>query len=52
MRLHAIGENIKKIKKLNESLFSEKLNFDTNIIFRYRDFISHHHEKLDVDIVF
>ncbi len=52
MRLQAIGENIKKINKIDESFFSEKLDYDTNVIFRFRDFISHHYEKLDTDIVF
>lgn len=52
MRLQAIGENIKKINKTDPDFFSEIVLFDTNIIIRFRDFISHHYEKLDVDIVF
>ena len=52
MRLQAIGENIKKINKTDSDFFSEIVLFDTNIIIRFRDFISHHYEKLDVDIVF
>ena len=52
MRLQAIGENIKKINKTDFDFFSEIVLFDTNIIIRFRDFISHHYEKLDVDIVF
>ena len=52
MRLQAIGENIKKINKIDDSFFAVKLDFDTNLIIRFRDFISHHYEKLDTDIVF
>lgn len=52
MRLQAIGENIKKIDKIDDSFFAVKLDFDTNLIIRFRDFISHHYEKLDTDIVF
>jgi uncharacterized protein with HEPN domain len=52
MRLQAIGENIKKISKIDETFFPEKLSYDTNIVIRFRDFISHHYEKLDTEIVF
>mgnify|MGYP000022811415 CR=1 FL=1 len=52
MRLQVIGENIKKINKIDNSFFAEELDFDTNVIIRFRDFISHHYEKLDTDIVF
>jgi len=52
MRLQVIGENIKKIIKLQPEFFTSGLLFDTNNIIRFRDFISHHYEKLDTDIVF
>lgn len=52
MRLQVIGENIKKITKINPDFFSDSLAFDTNAIIRFRDFISHHYEKLDTDIIF
>jgi uncharacterized protein with HEPN domain len=52
MRLQSIGENIKKIYKLEPHFFEKVLSFDTNNIIRFRDFISHHYEKLDTDIVF
>lgn len=52
MRLQSIGENIKKINKTDIDLFESNLQFDTNNIIRFRDFISHHYEKLDSDIVF
>jgi uncharacterized protein with HEPN domain len=52
MRLQVIGENIKKIIKSEPEFFTTDLLFDTNNIIRFRDFISHHYEKLDTDIVF
>ena len=52
MRLQVIGENIKKINKLNRDFFDSNLSFDTNNIIRFRDFISHHYEKLDMNIIF
>lgn len=52
MRLQVIGENIKKISKYNPDFFESILSFDTNNIIRFRDFISHHYEKLDIDIIF
>ena len=52
MRLQSIGENIKKINKIDSSFFETGLRFDTNNVVRFRDFISHHYEKLDSDIVF
>lgn len=52
MRLQSIGENVKKINKIDNSFFESYLSFDTNNIVRFRDFISHHYEKLDNEIVF
>ncbi len=52
MRLQVIGENVKKIIKVEPDFFSDNLQFDTNTIIRFRDFISHHYEKLDTDIIF
>ena len=52
MRLQSIGENVKKINKIDPSFFSHQLKFDTNNIIRFRDFISQHYEKLDSEIVF
>jgi uncharacterized protein with HEPN domain len=52
MRLQVVGENIKKISKIDPTFFQINLQFDTNNIIRFRDFISHHYEKLDADIVF
>jgi len=52
MRLQVIGENIKKIIKLREDFFNTAVQYDVSNIVRFRDFISHHYEKTDSDIVF
>ena len=40
MRLQSVGENIKKINKIDAAFFESLLIFDTNNIIRFRDFIS------------
>ncbi len=52
LRLQVIGEHVKKIDTLDSSLFPEKLNLDPDPIIRFRDFISHHYEKTDYEIIF
>lgn len=52
MRLQAIGENIKKIETLQPGFFADKIDYDVTPIIRFRDFISHHYEKLDHEIIF
>lgn len=52
MRLQAIAENVKKISNLENDFFASILNYDTNNIIRFRDFISHHYEKSDSEIIF
>ena len=52
MRLQLIGEIIKKISDQQPDFFEKALSFDTNNIIRFSDFISHHYEKLDTDIVY
>ena len=51
MRLQQIGENIKKINQQNELFFEEQLLVDVDPIIRFRDFIAHHYEKTDFEIV-
>ncbi len=51
MRLQAASETVKKIVEQHPNFF-ETLAYNTNNIIRFRDFISHHYEKLDSDIVF
>jgi uncharacterized protein with HEPN domain len=51
MRLQAIGESFNQIKKENETIL-EKLNIDTDPIIGFRNFISHHYELLDYQIIY
>jgi len=52
MRLQMIGENAKRINKEEENFFESKLKLDPDPIVRFRDFISHHYEKTDYEIIF
>ena len=52
MRLQVIGENVKKISRLQPGFFEEHLNFDIDPIIRFRDFVAHHYEKTDYEIIF
>jgi uncharacterized protein with HEPN domain len=52
LRLQVIGEHVKKIDTLDSTLFPEKLLIDPDPIIRFRDFISHHYEKTDYEIIF
>ena len=51
-RLQALGENFKKIEKLQPGFTKEYISNDVEKIIKFRDFISHHYEKLDSDIIF
>jgi uncharacterized protein with HEPN domain len=52
IRLQAIGENIKNILKRDKMLMKKYQSIDWDRIIQFRDFISHHYEKLDYEIVF
>ena len=52
IRLQAIGENVKNISKNNSSFFEKHDFIDWDKIIRFRDFISHHYEMLDYEIVY
>lgn len=52
MRLQVIGENFSKILKQDEALINDKLQIDVDPIVGFRNFISHHYELLDHEIVF
>lgn len=51
-RLQAIGETIKKLLKLNSNLPVSHPNVEWNKIVKFRDFISHHYEMLDYEVIF
>lgn len=51
-RLQAVGENIKRLLKHNTALSQKYPNIEWEKIVKFRDFISHHYEKLDYEVVF
>jgi uncharacterized protein with HEPN domain len=51
-RLQAIGENIKSILRKSNLLKEKYSEVEWDKIIRFRDFISHHYEMLDYEIVF
>ena len=51
-RLQAIGENVKRLLKHNTTLEKKYPNIEWEKIIKFRDFISHHYEKLDYEVVF
>jgi len=51
-RLQAIGENVRNISKKNPTLLENHSEIEWHQIIRFRDFISHHYEMLDYEIVF
>jgi len=51
-RLQAIGENVKRIIKNDDLFISKYPEIEWDKIIRFRDFISHHYEKLDYEVIF
>lgn len=51
MRLQAISEKIKQIEKSSPGVFLS-VGIDPQPIIRFRDFISHHYEEADYEILF
>jgi uncharacterized protein with HEPN domain len=51
-RLQPIGENIKKIEKIEPGFIKKNLLLNPDDIIRFRDLISHHYELLDYQIIF
>ena len=52
LRLQVIGENVKQLEGLYPSFFDTDVPYDVSEIIRFRDFISHHYEKLDYQIIY
>lgn len=52
IRLQVIGENIKKIDKVDPLLFKSHSEIEWDKIINFRDLISHHYDMLDHEIVF
>ena len=52
IRLQAIGENVKKIQKLNSKLLPRYKEIPWDKIILFRNLISHHYELLNHEIIF
>jgi len=52
MRLQVIGELVKKIHKIQASLFERYPEIEWNKIMKLRDIISHHYDRVDHEIIF
>lgn len=51
-RLQAIGENVKKLQKHKPDLAIKYPKVEWSKIIKFRDFISHHYEMLDYEVIF
>ena len=52
MRLQVVGESVKRIQKIDESVLKPYLNIEWDKIAKFRDLVSHHYENIDHEIVF
>ena len=52
MRLQVIGESVRKIQKLNPSFLASYSDVEWDKVARFRDFVSHHYDQIDHEIVF
>lgn len=52
VRLQAVGENLKRLLKHNTNLKEKYPDIEWDKIIMFRDFISHHYEKLDYEVIF
>jgi len=52
MRLQVIGELVKQIHQIAPNYLAAYKEIDWNKIARFRDFVSHHYEQIDYEIVY
>ncbi len=52
MRLQVVGELLKKINKVDNSILKKYPGIEWNKIMRLRDIVSHHYDKVDHEIIF
>ena len=52
IRLQSIGESVKNIEKRKEDFFSPYTEVDWQEIIKFRDFISHHYNEVDHEIIY
>lgn len=52
MRQQFIGESLKKVEKLDPALLTKYNDVEWSKIINLRDFISHHYDMLNTEIIF
>ncbi len=52
MRLQVVGESVRKIQKVEPSFLKPYSEIEWDRIARFRDFVSHHYNQIDHEIVF
>jgi uncharacterized protein with HEPN domain len=52
LRLQVIGEILKRIEKADAAILEKHAEIEWQQIMRLRDFISHHYDLLDYEIIF
>lgn len=52
MRLQVIGESVRKTQKVDPSFLKRYSEIEWDKIARFRDFVSHHYNQVDHEIVF
>jgi len=52
MRLQVVGESVKRIQKIDESILMPYTKVEWDKIAKFRDLVSHHYENIDHEIVF
>ncbi|MBW1725431.1 MAG: DUF86 domain-containing protein, partial [Deltaproteobacteria bacterium] len=52
MRLQVVGELLKKINKVDNSILKNYPEIEWNKIKKLRDIVSHNYEKVDHEIIF
>ena len=52
MRLQIVGELLKKVQKLDPSVFGKYPEIEWQNIMKLRDIISHHYEHVDHEIIY
>lgn len=52
MRLQALGENLKRISQKHSFVIADLAYSEIDNVIRFRDYISHHYEQLEHEVVF
>lgn len=52
MRLQALGENLKRISHKHKFVIEELAYTEIDEVIRFRDYVSHHYEQLEHEIIF